>query len=342
MPHRKWRGVVDSQLRRGFHRSVATLLRGRRRIDTVFELLGTDENDLTSALGWTLRESPTLTHRLLRLVAPSAGAAKVASIHLQNYSANRGITDVELHAGSQRVIFEAKRGWALPTKRQLAQYARRNPQPTVLVVLSECSPAYAQPRLGRMAVAGVPVRYMSWRELEAHSRKAIANMGLGERRAVKHFISYLGVAMPAQDQTSNEVFVVAIANGKPFASKLTWLEIVEKRNSYFHPIGIGWPSEPPNYIGFRHGGLLRYVRHVDAVKEGTDPHEYVPEMKSRNWKVPHYFYKLGPKIVPSGKVRTGKLYGPGHAWAALDLLLTSKTVASAVKKTKIRSKRAEP
>ncbi len=303
----------------------------------MFELLGTNENDLTAALGWTLRESESLAEKLFQRALGHATATEVESVHLQDHVAGKGITDVELRARGQHVIIEAKIGWSLPTHRQLATYAARRPRPTVIMVLSECPPAFALPRLRRTA-RGIPIRYLSWRDLAGIASDARAEMSVREQRAVDHFLTYLEQAMPSQDQKSNEVFIVALGYGKPYRSKVSWFDIVDKRNRYFHPIGNGWPGEPPNYLAFRYGGELKYIRHVEAVHEGTNPNQFVPEMTFREWKDPHYFYELGPKIVPPSRVKTGGLYGPGHNWAALDLLLTSRTVASAVRKTQARLK----
>jgi len=42
---------------------------------SVFQLLGSSENDLTSALGWTLRSSPTLARRRDREPRPGSAFA---------------------------------------------------------------------------------------------------------------------------------------------------------------------------------------------------------------------------------------------------------------------------
>lgn len=43
-----------------------------------------------------------------------------------------------------------------------------------------------------------------------------------------------------------------------------------------------------------------------------------------------------PPIVPQHAVKTGGLYGPGHHWAAIDLLLTCNTVREARDQTQAR------
>jgi hypothetical protein len=52
---------------------MAKLTRGERPVSTVFDLLGTDENDVTFAIGWMLRESPVF----FGLFIASAGAKPI-------------------------------------------------------------------------------------------------------------------------------------------------------------------------------------------------------------------------------------------------------------------------
>ena len=97
-------------------------LRGRR-IDSIFEIVGTDENSLTYALGWCLTRVPALLTEVaaqLRRPAPSVGA----TVHLQTHGAGTGITDVEVRDGTTVAwVFEAKVGFVPPSLTQLTQYA---------------------------------------------------------------------------------------------------------------------------------------------------------------------------------------------------------------------------
>ncbi len=38
---------------------------------------------------------------------------------------------------------------------------------------------------------------------------------------------------------------------------------VEKHSRYFHAYTRHWPKEQPNYLGFRYGGRLQQIRHVE-------------------------------------------------------------------------------
>src|SRR5688572_13316478 len=121
----------------------AVLTRHGRAFESVFDLLGRRENDLTAALGYTLARSPSLLQRLVREVGLNGGAANVL-VHLKT-AGNAGRTDLELDTGKSLAIVEAKRGWHLSQQAQLEHYASRVRQRDtgVLVTLSDCSAAFA-------------------------------------------------------------------------------------------------------------------------------------------------------------------------------------------------------
>jgi hypothetical protein len=191
------------------------------------------------------RNSLSLATLLLKDVLPGAPLPPVNGIHLQEYAAEKGITDIEVEAGDVRVIVEAKRGWTLPSLDQLRQYAARKPR--LVVVLSECSAEYAKPRLASQ-VAGVPVTHRSWRDVAKLTRAARRIGDRAQGRVLDEFLTYLETAMPVQDQESNLVYVVSLSLDTPKGWGISNIDIVEKRGRYFHPVGDRWPKEPPNYL----------------------------------------------------------------------------------------------
>lgn len=58
-------------------------------------------------------------------------------------------------------------------------------------------------------------------------------------------------------------------------------------------------------------------------------HDKVPDLPDEEWDVEHFVYKLGPAIIPTKNVKTGKLYATLRVWAMLDTLLTADTIAGA-------------
>jgi hypothetical protein len=65
-------------------------------------------------------------------------------------------------------------------------------------------------------------------------------------------------------------------------------------------------------------------------------HTEIPEMPDKEWDTDHYVYRLGPAIIPSRTVKTGKLYKNGRVWAMLDTLLTCDSISEARDLTKTR------
>lgn len=139
-----------------------------------------------------------------------------------------------------------------------------------------------------------------------------------------------------KDPRSNLVFVVSLGWGIPEGSSISWIDIVEKRHQYFHPVGNRWPKEPPNYIAFRYGGRLQSIHHIESFVVTTNIGREVPGFAFQEG-APHFVYELGPAIRPSKEVRNGpSVQQSARVWAMLDLLLTSETITDAMVKTKQR------
>jgi hypothetical protein len=132
------------------------------------------------------------------------------------------------------------------------------------------------------------------------------------------------------------VFVVSLGSG-PMVERgsHTWIDVVEKDHCYFHPVGGGWPVEPPNYMGFRYYGRLQSVHHVGSFEVVQNLVEvnplWVPTQED------HFVYELGPPMRPAREMRTGGIYRSGRVWCAIDTLLSGAfTISDARDETKRR------
>jgi len=309
------------------------LLLHNREIDTVFQLLGDDENDLTYSVGWALYRSPAFLKEFLSSVIQFEGRVNDVVLRLQHHKHGRGITDIELELpGHFHVIVEAKRGWTVPTRQQLGKYARRlqasSPKTKRLVVLSECSSEYAAQLLGCNKVYGVPLAKVQWKSVAKLAAKASRRASRAEKRLIHELLVYLNRSVIMQQSESNRVYGVALAKGTERGWKISWIDIVKHRRRYFHPLDSYWPKVPPNYIAFRYGGKLGSIHHVDACEVVTRLHRYIPEIPNDEWN-PMYLYSLGRPFAPAKTVHTGNIYPNGHVWCMLDTLFTSKTIAEA-------------
>lgn len=316
-----------------------------RELHSVFELLGDKEDDITKSLGWALSRSPEFMKGFLHHVIPVLTNPKAMGVNLQNYGRDGGFTDIEIRSQSFHIIVEAKRNWILPTRSQLEKYRPRfrDEVANIFVALTECSSDFAATRLPK-SILGVQVLHVSWREIYQLTLESEARENQNGKRLLKDLRKYMRRIMSVQNQESNLVYVVSLGGGKVDLykskhgkSELTWIEIVTRYSRYFHAFGWGggWPSEPPNYLGFRYQGKLQSVHHVEGYEIISNFHPHFPEIPDEELE-PHILYRLGPPISPSHDVKMGSIYPSGRVWVALDLLLTCETVSEARDKTRDR------
>ena len=307
-----------------------------RKIDSIFQLLGERENDISYSVAWALAQSPAFLNKFVCAVLQYEPNADEVVISLQDSEADGGITDIELKTpGKFHVIVEAKRGWNLPSRQQLETYANRpsfrnsDARLKLLVVLTECSREFAHAHLETTQAGGVPVKPVSWKEVAKLAEQARIQGSNAEKSLLSQLTTYLGGTVRMRNLDSNLVYAVALASGTPQGWEISWIDIVRVRHQYFHPVGgAGWPKEPPNYIAFRYHGQLQSIHHIDSYEVITDPHERFPEIPSQQWE-PHFLYTLGPAFAPDKEVRTGKIYPNGRVWCMLDTLFTSETISEA-------------
>ena len=310
----------------------------KHRVDSVFQLLGDQENDVTRSVAWAFSKAPSLLKEFLLRVIGWKGSIGNAVIRLQQHEAAGGITDIEVQMlGEFYLIIEAKQGWNLPSRVQLEKYANRNSfkssgaATSCLIALSECSQEYADLHLEVREVAGLRVKPLSYREVLDLARAARQRGTHAEKRLLDELVTYLGGVITMKKTDSNRVYVVALAQGAPRDWSISWIDVVKKRHRYFHPVGGGrggWPKEPPNYIAFRYDGRLQSIHHIEGYEVFTNPHDKFPEIPETKWE-PHFLYSLGPAFAPHHEVRTGNIYASGRVWCMLDTLFTCDTIAAA-------------
>ena len=322
---------------------MADLILHGREVGTVFNLLGCDENAVTASLGWVLTRRPgAFLERFLKAVLDGQSHGTPQAVHLQKHAEDGGYTDIEIITDKAHVIVEAKRRWNLPTHRQLNKYARRlegRGGARVLVVLSECTSDYVADVGLPEAVRKIPVRFLPWGKVHDLAASTRARTQ-AERHALGDFCRYLEDVMDDQDQESNLVYVVSLSTKRRPWCRIKPFDWVTKKRRYFHPYNrAGWPLVPPNYLGFRYHGRLQSIHHVEKaeiVQNLADHLDEIVKRKRHHTPSPCVLYRLGPPIVPCRKVKTGNLFRSARVWAALDLLLTSKTISRARDLTKKR------
>lgn len=308
------------------------------KIDSIFQLLGEHENDMSYSVAWALSNSSSFLYQVLKkLGVKQIFDIDSIDINLQSYEKNRGITDIEIiYEDVFHIIIESKRGWILPSRTQLEKYSKRKSfllsraNYKAIVSLSECSCDYAINNLEVTSVNGIDIIPMSWKELCLLAEKAKRSCSHKETHLLDELLTYFKGLITMQNINSNMVYVVSIANNTPDGWEISWIDIIEQKKRYFHPMGInGWPKDPPNYIGFRYYGKLQSIHHIEKYDVVKNLHKCIPEIPSFNEDTPYFVYKLSKPIKPINTVKTGKVYPNGRVWCMLDTLLISKTIAEA-------------
>jgi hypothetical protein len=282
---------------------MAELFLHERKVETVFQLLGEQENDITYSVAWALANSPSFLKQLVQHIIGAPAETENVSIRLQQHEKDSGITD---------------RGSFLGTNGKMRR----------IVPLSECSREYALHNLGCCEISGTRIEPTSWRELATLAIRALRQASHAERRLLREVLIYLRGLIAMQNSQSNWVFVVSLGAGTPAGWNISWIDIVRRKSAYFHPVGNRWPKEPPNYIAFRYSGKLQSIHHIESAQVFTNPNTKFREIPEKDWR-PHFLYKLGPPFAPSHEVKMGNLYPNGRNWCMLDTLFTYKTISQA-------------
>ena len=326
---------------------MTRLLKFGSPVESMFQLMGDDEDALTAALGYSLAVSPVLLRLLLSDVLQEVPATLDDTTIAWQTRHDLGITDLEIDVPrSAFIVIEAKKGAALPSLHQLQRYARicstrREPQ-VLLVPLTSATREEANLSRAALRIAGVPVAPLSWRRIRTLAQLARERERHRARSVLRQLLVFLEDFLGLETIHSNMVFVVSLGSDNPPRWRLSWIDIVEKHRKYFYGVGAPrWPP-PPNYMGFRYRGRLQSVHHVESWRVVPDLRkEFRGAEHGPAWG-PHYLLDLGPAIRPNQEVLSGpRVLRNNRVWCMLDTLLTSRTISEALTITRARERRAD-
>lgn len=196
-------------------------------------------------------------------------------------------------------------------------------------------------------IDGVRVQHLSWGAIRAMAKQARQRAaGFEEKLWLRELIVHLGGFAAMDRVRDNLVYVVSLGSAPMRKGEShTWIDVIEKDCSYFHPVGDGWPSQPPNYVAFRYRGRVQSVHRVES-------YEIYPDVSKKNplWvstETDHFVYRLGPAMRPAVELRAATpddtVKRSARVWCAIDTLLSGqfKTLGQARDETKKRLERAE-
>jgi hypothetical protein len=90
-------------------RGVAELTLCSCPVQTVFDLLGSKEDDITYSVGWGLAQSESFTRAVLAEAFGGEEQGQITAIRLQESVPGTGRTDVEIETDRLHLVIEAKR-----------------------------------------------------------------------------------------------------------------------------------------------------------------------------------------------------------------------------------------
>jgi hypothetical protein len=321
------------------------------KVETVFDLLGRKENDITFALGWGLAQSDDLLHEFLEAVRAPSAYVDAATLDLQRYrkdESRAGITDIEISSPLAHVIVEAKRGWNIPHRDQLLLYlpalqsSRAEGKDVRFVVLTQWGEeAYVRSVLGS-DLDGVPIVTLGLGQIaNVAALVAARERRLRFRQLMLELAAYLRGVAYVRDRHDNRVYVVSLSK-EASEMGVSYIDVVRKHGIYWYPAGGrgGWPKTPFNYMGFRYHGTLQSIHYVESASVVPDLSEAVDGfVRPQDWG-PAWLLTLGPAIpIPPG-IRTGpKIQRSARRTIDIDLLLTSPTISEALEQMRTRYER---
>lgn len=184
---------------------------------------------------------------------------------------------------------------------------------------------------------GVKVVHLSWRDVQRMATAARKEAStLEERSWLQQLVLHMEEFVAMEKSTDNNVFVVSLRDAPMLdGGSHTWVDVVNKDRSYFHPVGKTWPTQPPNYIGFRYHGKLQSVHHIDSFKIVLDVSTENPMWAKTDDD--HFVYRLGLPMRPATEVKSGNIRNR-RLHCAIDTLLSGafKTLIEASEETKRR------
>jgi hypothetical protein len=247
-----------------------------RLVTTPFGLLGTDENALSFALGYTFQQCSPLLQWFLRAIGISGvhqSALQRASIHLQQHRSGepkQGITDIEIHLpGHFHVIIEAKVELAVPTIKQCRKYIPRfqdEPSQKLVALVQSPDRALLEGYAKQDRVLSKRLVAFQWADFIPECVRLMLGTSASahEKEWVRSFYSFLDQEYPMK-AFSTEVWILPINTEPLWPNGMSHWDIHKKYR-------VWWDytrhTVRPLYLAFRVEGKLDSVYRVWSIEHG--------------------------------------------------------------------------
>jgi hypothetical protein len=310
-----------------------------RPVSSPFGLLGTDENALSFALGYTFQQCLPLFQWFLKqigVVGIYLSSLKKVRIDLQRHRSEefgQGITDIEIHLPGQfHVIVEAKVGLAVPTIDQCRKYLPRfkltnEPIQKLVAIIQSPDQTFVKAYAARDKLLSKRLVSFIWPQLLPACIRLMLGKSLSTQAKewARYFYDFLDQEFSMKAFTT-EVWILSINTDPLWPNGMSHWDIHQKYR-------VWWDykehSVRPLYLAFRVGGVLNSISRVTRVEHGVPMVEVVPEMrniKGPGPRRPATIWHFGPPVPLARPLRTGGGMYNRRVRCDLDLLLTCETV----------------
>lgn len=328
---------------------LPSLHANNRRITTPFGLLGTDENALSFALGYTFQQCPRMLQWFLGqigLLGVRASSLANARITLQRHRSghtDQGITDIEVHLPGQfHVIIEAKVGLAVPTIDQCRKYLPRltaggEPFQKLVALVQSADMTFERRYASQEPLLKGKLARFHWSQFIP---KCVGLIVGGQEsqsasQAVRWFYGFMDQEFRMKAFTT-EVWILPVATDPLWPNGMSFLDIHQKYRIYFDHRSH---SVRPLYIGLRSKGKLDSLYRVLRIEHEMPVSKYVPGLKTE-WKDnPLTIWHLDEPVSLPTPIPTGGGMWQRRTACDFDLLLRCKSVMEI--ETAMRERRNE-
>ena len=310
-----------------------------RLITSPFGLLGTDENALSFALGYTFQQSLPLLQWFLRQIGIAGvhySSLQNARIDLQRHrsgDAGQGITDIEIHLpGYYHIILEAKVGMGVPTIDQCRKYlprfkATNEPIQRLVAMVQSTDQSFVTSYGKQDKQLYKRLVGFNWPQLFPECVRLMLSNSVTphSKQWVRAFYSFLDQEYGMKAFTT-EVWILAIDTKPLWRNGMSYWEIHQKYSLYFDRTH---PTVRPLYFAFRVNGQVDSIYRVSEIEHSIPIIDLVPELVNlkEDWpKMPFTIWHFGTPVPLANPLRTGSGMYNRRVRCDLDLLLTCKTV----------------
>lgn len=310
-----------------------------KKVTTPFALLGSNENALTYAFGFTLSKSPELLRWFLKevgVVGVRNSQLSRAKVHLQlNKRTKRenSFTDIEIHLpGICHVIIEAKIGLAMPEIAQCQKYRRRlsksnEPIQRLVVIVENADESMIEDYRSKDDLLADVLRHFNWQKLLPISVRLMLKNDTDQesRNWLTAFYDFLDGVYQMRSFTT-EVWILPVNTEPHWKNGLSFWDMHRDYGIYFSPTDR---SVRPLYIGFRVHGEMASLYRVEKIEPKRRVIELIPKLKDSPDRWPRKeltVWHLGKPVQLDKPLRSGAGMFNRRVRCDLDLVLSSETV----------------